>query len=539
MAYSLPPNVTVGIVDQTSVEGMTDAAWQMLYAAASAAAEQGVQLQITAGRGGGHRSHSEGTEFDLIGLNPDGSRWTQEQRVAIAQGAAQGGADRFGLYSGADPFGTFGGNSLHIGLSGPGRPSAVWGFGQQTSGEGSRAFTNPAERAFLTAFDSGSLRSGQPMAYAPPSGPAPARQPAALQAANRMASGGKQKTMPNTSGYTVRSGDTLWEIAQRELGDGARWQEIAQASGITDPNRLQIGQQLTIPGRQSGSAPATPGPMSVQPAGRDAGDLPTYMKRLLNADPPQRAVSTAPPLPIPNPGPRMAPPPLPKPGPRESGGQAYMQAQGVGLPPRLPQGSLPPALTDLVERGTLPAPRPTNQSPPLLPTGSRGGMPPAIAQAIGKGYAPPLRGGSGNDTTSVVPDFFAGMDDLFDPPQMAGPDMVVPRKVTAMREQNPMDPLAQSRPWQVGTGNLRSTAGAFPPDVIWEMDRLPVAPPRQSRAMNEAPALVAPAGGFYPGIEGMPQKPPPQVASAKKGQPKKAAAIPPNLAQYLAMMGIA
>ena len=48
--------------------------------------------------------------------------------------------------------------------------------------------------------------------------------------------------------HTVQRGDTLWDIAQRQLGDGNRWQEIAQANGITDPQGLQPGQQLTIPG---------------------------------------------------------------------------------------------------------------------------------------------------------------------------------------------------------------------------------------------------------------------------------------------------
>lgn len=46
----------------------------------------------------------------------------------------------------------------------------------------------------------------------------------------------------------VQQGDTLWDIAQRTLGDGSRYMEIAEANGIADPNRLSIGQQLKIPG---------------------------------------------------------------------------------------------------------------------------------------------------------------------------------------------------------------------------------------------------------------------------------------------------
>lgn len=52
-----------------------------------------------------------------------------------------------------------------------------------------------------------------------------------------------------TAGRTVEvhSGDTLYEIAQRELGNGNRWQEIADLNGIRDPRRLAVGQVLRLP----------------------------------------------------------------------------------------------------------------------------------------------------------------------------------------------------------------------------------------------------------------------------------------------------
>ena len=43
---------------------------------------------------------------------------------------------------------------------------------------------------------------------------------------------------------TVKSGDTLWAIAQRVLGDGSRWRELLGPSGLSanfDPRTLQIG----------------------------------------------------------------------------------------------------------------------------------------------------------------------------------------------------------------------------------------------------------------------------------------------------------
>jgi nucleoid-associated protein YgaU len=47
--------------------------------------------------------------------------------------------------------------------------------------------------------------------------------------------------------YTVVSGDTLWAISERFYGDGSKYQVIADASGISNPDLIQPGQVLTIP----------------------------------------------------------------------------------------------------------------------------------------------------------------------------------------------------------------------------------------------------------------------------------------------------
>ena len=47
--------------------------------------------------------------------------------------------------------------------------------------------------------------------------------------------------------HTVKSGDTLWDLADKHYGDGSRWREIANANGVTNPRTLQIGKTLTIP----------------------------------------------------------------------------------------------------------------------------------------------------------------------------------------------------------------------------------------------------------------------------------------------------
>lgn len=46
--------------------------------------------------------------------------------------------------------------------------------------------------------------------------------------------------------YTVQKGDCLWNIAKKQLGNGARYREIAQKNGIADPNRIYPGQVLKL-----------------------------------------------------------------------------------------------------------------------------------------------------------------------------------------------------------------------------------------------------------------------------------------------------
>ena len=53
----------------------------------------------------------------------------------------------------------------------------------------------------------------------------------------------KASSSSNTITYTVKSGDTLSEIASRY---GTTYQAIAKQNGISDPNKIQIGQKLKI-----------------------------------------------------------------------------------------------------------------------------------------------------------------------------------------------------------------------------------------------------------------------------------------------------
>lgn len=46
--------------------------------------------------------------------------------------------------------------------------------------------------------------------------------------------------------YTVKSGDSLWKIAQEQLGNGARYKEIVNLNGLVN-NTIHPGDKLIIP----------------------------------------------------------------------------------------------------------------------------------------------------------------------------------------------------------------------------------------------------------------------------------------------------
>lgn len=55
---------------------------------------------------------------------------------------------------------------------------------------------------------------------------------------------------PTAKTYTVKSGDSLWKIAQSTLGSGSRWKEIYNLNKSTiggNPNRIYPGQVFNLP----------------------------------------------------------------------------------------------------------------------------------------------------------------------------------------------------------------------------------------------------------------------------------------------------
>ena len=56
----------------------------------------------------------------------------------------------------------------------------------------------------------------------------------------------QEEEKPSYITYTVKKGDTLWDIAKKYLGSGSRWKEIYNLSGLTKQT-IYAGQKLKIP----------------------------------------------------------------------------------------------------------------------------------------------------------------------------------------------------------------------------------------------------------------------------------------------------
>lgn len=54
-------------------------------------------------------------------------------------------------------------------------------------------------------------------------------------------------TVGSGSTYTVKSGDNLSNISKSFYGNPNEYTKIAQANNISNPDRIQVGQQLRIP----------------------------------------------------------------------------------------------------------------------------------------------------------------------------------------------------------------------------------------------------------------------------------------------------
>ena len=56
----------------------------------------------------------------------------------------------------------------------------------------------------------------------------------------------RQTTKEPAKTYTVKSGDTLWNIAKKQLNDGSKYKDLAALNNISNPNFLTVGQVLKL-----------------------------------------------------------------------------------------------------------------------------------------------------------------------------------------------------------------------------------------------------------------------------------------------------
>lgn len=70
----------------------------------------------------------------------------------------------------------------------------------------------------------------------------PAAQKAVTVPAKKVTPPPVKKT--SISPYTVKSGDCLWNICKRFLGDGSKYPQIAKLNGIKNPNLIYPGQVI-------------------------------------------------------------------------------------------------------------------------------------------------------------------------------------------------------------------------------------------------------------------------------------------------------
>jgi len=81
----------------------------------------------------------------------------------------------------------------------------------------------------------------QPIAIRQVSAPLPVAEPVVVETVEEVA-----PPAPTTKNYTVRKGDTLWAIANR---NGISTEKLMSVNGNFNPRKMRIGMSLKIPTR--------------------------------------------------------------------------------------------------------------------------------------------------------------------------------------------------------------------------------------------------------------------------------------------------
>jgi nucleoid-associated protein YgaU len=90
-----------------------------------------------------------------------------------------------------------------------------------------------------------------PTTFTNPSATTATRTPTTIDMTNPRAGATADKKTGSASytTYTIKSGDSLQDVAKRLLGTSKRWPEIVEANKGIDPTALKVGQQVRIPAR--------------------------------------------------------------------------------------------------------------------------------------------------------------------------------------------------------------------------------------------------------------------------------------------------
>lgn len=87
--------------------------------------------------------------------------------------------------------------------------------------------------------------------------------------------------------YVVRAGDSLWKIASKAYGDGARWPLISEANKLKNPRLLYAGIKLKLPpiSVAAKTTPAKPSPTSAPVGGTPKTEM-DFLGAVYSAYPP-------------------------------------------------------------------------------------------------------------------------------------------------------------------------------------------------------------------------------------------------------------
>ncbi|MHA6510699.1 hypothetical protein [Tessaracoccus sp. Y1736] len=133
-----------------------------------------------------------------------------------------------------------------------------------------RALVVAAAAAFIaTPLNAGAAQPDTPTVAVP----APAAVPAAVALPSQDPRPTPPPDVAPAESVTVEEGDTLWDLAEEHLGDPGRWPELYDANKghpqptghvLQDPDQIDVGWTLTLPGQPARAAAAEP-PLETEP----------------------------------------------------------------------------------------------------------------------------------------------------------------------------------------------------------------------------------------------------------------------------------